>query len=129
MYGEDSFFTLTIIGRILVGSISLVLTVICVAVCLKFARGRQWPFRFANAFVLFVLFVWLSPQIYYTCYIFLLDVPWQIVIGAPPTPGELVRLLTFSDRANLSFHGQGLLGWLLMAIALLQPRLSFRRLH
>ena len=126
MYAEDSFFTLTTGGRILVGGISALLTLVCVAICAKLGWRRLLPARLIAAFAVFVFFVWLAPQIYYTCYIFLWDVPWQIVIGTPPYPTDLLRLLTFTDRANLSFHSQGLLGWLLIATALLLPRFSSR---
>jgi len=124
MYAGDSFFTLTSGGQVLVGGLSLLLTVICLAVYVKLSWRRPWPARLIAAFSVFVFFVWLSPQIYYVCYIFLRGVPWQMVIGIPPSPSELLKLLTFSDRANLSFHSRGLLGWILIAVALFQPRLT-----
>ncbi|MGI9357314.1 MAG: hypothetical protein ACR2PF_19430 [Rhizobiaceae bacterium] len=123
MYAGDSYFTLTSGGQVLIGSISMLLALACVAVCAKLAWRRPWPARLIAALAVFVFFVWLSPQVYYTCYIFLWDVSWQIVIGIPPSPEDVLRILTFTNRANLSFHSQGLLGWLLIATALLLPRL------
>ena len=72
-----------------------------------------------------MVFVWLAPQAYYFYYIYLFGtLPWQSVVSWPPQPAELFDLLLFRNRQNLSFHSQGLLGWLLMLAALLAPRLS-----
>ncbi len=85
----------------------------------RVTRGRKWWLRLGAAVVLFVLFVWLSPQVYYTYYGFLFeDLPRQLVIGDPPGPGRLAQLMTFSWRANLSAHSQGLLGWAMILTAL-----------
>ncbi len=127
MYAEDSFFTLTSGGQVLVGSISLLLAIVSLGASIRLSMRQSLPARMIGAFAVFFFFVWLSPQIYYTCYIFLLGVPWQVVIGTPPSPTDLLRLLTFTDRANLSFHGQGLLGWLLIVTAMLQPRFAALR--
>ncbi|MEN0040319.1 MAG: hypothetical protein AAF764_03175 [Pseudomonadota bacterium] len=75
--------------------------------------------------VAFALFDWLTPQIYYFYYLGVIgDLPLQVVMDLPPTPTDLLRLLTFNERSNLSFHSRGLLGWALIAIALMQ---SWRR--
>ncbi len=75
------------------------------------------------ALVLFWLFVWLSPQIYYWYYLLIFDgLPVQSVIGTPPTPFDLIRLIGFSDRHDLSHHGQGVLGWALVLTALWPQR-------
>lgn len=81
-------------------------------------RRPVWQ-RLLAALALFWLFVWLSPQIYYGYYLLIFDgLPIQSVIKLPPGPGHMVRLLTFTEEASLSRHGQGLLGWLLIASAL-----------
>lgn len=127
MYTDDSFFTLTLSGRIGLASISLALTVAVVVILWKVTGNRHGivrhgVVRLLVALVTLYLFEWLSPQIYYLYYVFLLDVPWQNVIGYPPTLRALLKLLTFSDNANLSYHARGLLGWLLIALAIIRGR-------
>jgi hypothetical protein len=69
------------------------------------------------------LFVWLSPQAYYTYYLFLFDgLEFKNVIKSPPTMTEMFSLLTFSDRANFSNHGKALLGWGLIMLSILGSR-------
>lgn len=115
MYAEDSFFTLTMIGRIGLIAVSACLTLLVFWLNWRLARRRIWPLRLLIAASTFVGFLWLAPQVYYTYYIFLLDgLEWQNVVGHPPTAGEISSLLTFQARPNLSFHAQGLLGWALV---------------
>ncbi|MEO1139034.1 MAG: hypothetical protein AAFW87_06220 [Pseudomonadota bacterium] len=74
--------------------------------------------RIVLAITVFWAFLWLSPQVYYFYYMLIIDsLPWQIVIKAPPGAGDLVRLMSFSDDASLSAHGQGALGWAMVAAA------------
>ena len=127
MYAEDSFFTLTVPGRVGLVCVSLILSGVTLAVLWRLAKLLTWPVRLGLALVLFYLFVWLSPQFYYLYYIFLLEgLPWQLVIGAPPSIGDMARLLLFQDSANLSYHSRGALGWLMILVSLLQPRLAQR---
>ncbi|MEM1317291.1 MAG: hypothetical protein AAGF29_03395, partial [Pseudomonadota bacterium] len=87
------------------------------------AKDRALWQRLVISLVAFALFDWLTPQIYYFYYLAAIgDLPLQVVIDLPPTPMDLLRLLTFSERSNLSFHSRGLLGWVLIAIALMQSR-------
>ena len=69
---------------------------------------------------LFYLFIWLSPQVYYSYYLIIFDdLPLQIVIKDGPSLAELGNLLSMTDRPFLSQHGQGLLGRaLLIQVAL-----------
>ena len=127
MYQDDSFFTLTQFGQVGLVSLSLILTVVVVVVLWRLTADRygivrHWVVRLLVALVTFYVFEWLSPQIYYLYYIFLLDVPWQMVIGVPPSPGSVLKLLAFGDNANLSYHARGLLGWLLIGLALIRDR-------
>ena len=125
MYAEDSFFTLTVLGRVGLVCVSLILSGVTLAVLWRLANTRNLLVRLTIALVLFYLFVWLSPQFYYLYYIFLLEgLTWQWVIGLPPSLSDMVRLLLFQDNANLSYHSRGALGWLMMLFALLQPRLA-----
>jgi hypothetical protein len=67
---------------------------------------------------LFWLFLWLSPQVYYLFYqLIFAGLPVQIVITWPPGAETVLRRLTFTGPATLSAHGQGLLGWALLVLA------------
>lgn len=118
MYQGDSFHTLSGGGQIAVLCLSLVLLALWMAACRHLARGRKIALRLAIALVLFALFEWLSPQAYYLLYIQIFDLPLQWVAGAPPGPVRLLRLLTFTAEWDLSHHGRGLLGWMLIGAAL-----------
>ena len=135
MYAEDSFFTLTMAGRIGLMFLSTALTaaVFLVArVTLRRARGlpaiKRLLAGFGIATGLFWVFVWLSPQIYYLYYQMIFDgLPWQIVVGPPPGLGHLVGLLAFAETDTLSDHSKGVLGWALFGYAIavmLRPRNS-----
>ncbi len=101
---------------------SATLALVLVALNWRIGRQRAVIWRCLMALVLFWLFVWLSPQIYYWYYRLIFDgLPVQSVIGTPPTPFDLIRLIGFSDRHDLSHHGQGVLGWA-MALTALWPQ-------
>ena len=118
MYNEDSFFTLSVPGQIGLFALSCTLTVITLLIVWRISKGRHWALRLSIGLLAFFSFEWLSPQLYYTYYIFLLEVPWQLVIHQPPTPFGLTKLLTFSEHSNLSYHSRGLLGWAIIFTAL-----------
>ena len=123
MYESDSFFTLTGSGQVGLACLSLVLAVGMLALTLWLARGRA---RIMSAFGLFFLFVWLSPQVYYVYYRMIIDgLPQQWVIGAPRW-GEAFGYLTFTGPGSLSAHGQGLLGWLMIGLALFRGKIIRR---
>lgn len=123
MYAEDSFFTLTLPGQIGLALLSCGLALFTIAVCWKLSANRLVWARLIIGLALFAGFIWLAPQIYYTYYIFILDdLPWQVVVGWPPSPLELLKIVTFQERTNLSFHAQGFLGWLLIAVAAFRNR-------
>lgn len=126
MYAEDSFFTLTSTGRAGVLTMSLALALLMVGL-VRVVPLRSAFARVGVAFMLFWLFVWLSPQAYYQLYRLLFDgLPQHWVIWPPRRPAEALRLLAFSGPETLSAHEQGALGWLMIAAALLRPFL-FRR--
>lgn len=123
MYAGDSFFTLgpggqtgLVILSLVMASISLGLTRL-----LTFHRNSVLrPFIWA---VVYISFIWLSPQGYYTYYRLIIDgLPAQAVIRAPPRPGDLLAYLTFTGDATLSAHATGVLGWLMLAVAFLPGR-------
>lgn len=127
MYANDSFFTLGIGGQIGLVLLSLVLTLAIVAAFWVFTKQRNVFVKLGLSVVVLWLFVWLSPQIYYTYYLFLFDsIEAQNVIKSPPTVSKILSLMTFSDRANFSHHGKGLLGWLLIVVSVLG---SYRHRH
>lgn len=130
IYAEDTFFNLTMTGRIGLAALSLVFAlVVLMAAARAFAlvrfdnRTLRIGARLAMALALFWAFEWLSPQIYYLYYLTIFDgLPWQIVVQAPPGVDELARLLGFADKAALSHHARGLLAWALIALALFWRR-------
>ena len=127
MYANDTFFNLTMAGRagLVVLSLALLALMIWLAaqILRKIDLGNRiatLPARLAVALALFWLFEWLSPQIYYQYYRLIFDgLPQQVVVKLPPpSPDALVELLTFSGKASLSHHMRGLLGWVLLVMAL-----------
>jgi hypothetical protein len=124
MYAEDSFFTLSNPGQIGLIAVSGALTAITLFACWRMTKKRALFTRMMIGVAAFYAFVWLTPQIYYIYYVFLLGVPWQIIIQMPPSPLSMVRLLSFSDIGNLSLHSRGLLGWLTLIIVLTSPYLG-----
>lgn len=118
MYSEDSFYTLGTYGRLAVIAVSLGMFAVLLALGYVLAKARKGVVRIAIGMFLFWIFVWLSPQVYYTLYQFLFEgLPRQWVVGNPPMADELVRLIIFSDRQTLSAHGQGVLFWALMLLS------------
>lgn len=119
MYAEDSFFSLTIAGR--AGLIVLTLLLFAGSIAVVRVMTRVWatPIRVVAAIMLFWVFVWLSPQIYYLYYMVVFNgLPLQNVIHPPPTPLDIFRLMTFSDYATLSDHGKGIMAWMMIVAAL-----------
>ncbi|MEM7491325.1 MAG: hypothetical protein AAF390_19600 [Pseudomonadota bacterium] len=121
MYEGDSFFTLTGWGQAGLATLSLCLWAATLGLCLRPAMAAR-SLRLTRGLVLFWLFVWFSPQVYYLYYQAIIDgLPWQVVVKAPPGPGRLWRLLTFTAEASLSRHSQGVLGWSLLALSWRSP--------
>ena len=117
MYNEDSFFTLSIPGQIGLVVLSRGLMLLCLWLAHVLGRGRRRALRLWLAFIIFWAFLWLSPQAYYAYYMTLFDgLPLQNVIKSPPGLSTIVSLLTFTDAPNLSNHGKGVLGWVLLAV-------------
>lgn len=119
MYEADSFFTLGTAERLGLLVLSAVLTLGVLYMVFRLARGRRAPVRFAIAAMAFIGFVWLSPQVYYTYYRLIFDgLPSQWVIDGPPSFLDLAAIVTFSGRTQLSDHGQGVLFWAMIGLAL-----------
>ncbi len=121
MYSEDSFFTLSVPGQIGLALISAAISIFVLLLCWKLCQGRKVWLRVTIGVALFIAFLCISPQLYYTYYIYLIEgLPWQIVMSLPPSPPEMFELMTFTGRQNLSVHSQGVLGWSLIITALLR---------
>lgn len=120
MYEGDTFFNLTILGRIGLAALSITLFVVCIAAFYWVAKRMSLVPRIVTALVFLWLFIWLSPQIYYLYYLLLFDgLPLQNVIRKPPDAQEIVGIMTFSDRAWLSSHAKALLGWTMILLSFL----------
>lgn len=120
MYQEDSFFSLSSLGQIGLGFVSVALSLAVLAIAWRLMRGRRIIMRLGIATIIFFLFVWLSPQVFYTYYIFIFnEVSWQNVIKRPPTPFSLAQYISFQGRATLSAHSKGILFWALIVLALI----------
>ncbi len=117
MYSQDSFHTLSAFGQVGLLVLSAALSGALIVLVWRLAAGRALMVRLLLALLLWVGFIWLSPQVYYTYYLFLFDgLPLQWVARGPQ-PGALARLLAFSGPATLSAHGAGLLGWAMLGCA------------
>ena len=121
MYQQDSFFDLSGWGQVGLLCISTTLFLLMLFITYRLLRNRPVWVRIVGALVLFWLFVWVSPQIYYTYYRMIIpDLPLQWVIWPPDSPLVALRYLFFQGPQNLSAHSQGLLGWSLMAVTFLK---------
>jgi len=126
MYDHDTFFQLSRLGQAGLATLSLLLALlmICASLALlkkspRLVTGMGLPVRLVFATGIFWLFLWLSPQIYYTYYQSLIEnLPWQNVISMPPTIGDLSRILLLQNTNSLAQHSQAVLGWLLILLAL-----------
>lgn len=123
MYAQDSFFTLGPAGQIGLAMLTLVLTGLMLWLVRRLGRSLPRAARIALALALFWAFLWLSPQVYYLYYQTIIPgLPWQSVIKAPPGPADVMRIMTFQDATTLSAHGRALLGWGMLAVAVVAAR-------
>lgn len=128
MYDGDSFYTLSMIGRAGLVLLSGLLAVALVWLFVKTTKQFNLILKLVFSIIFLWFFVWLSPQVYYAYYVFIFDtLEFKNVIKPPPTPKELLSLLSFSDRANFSNHSKGLLGWILIGISLKNSYFSANR--
>ncbi len=119
MYRDDSFFTLSGGAQIGLALVSFLLVWTVFWIVSTLAKGRPIWLRLMLAALLFVAFVWLSPQVYYAYYRAVIEgLPAQWVISAPNW--DPLHYLSFTGPRNLSAHGQGLLGWAMLALAVLR---------
>ncbi|MEM9060376.1 MAG: hypothetical protein AAGD13_07915 [Pseudomonadota bacterium] len=122
MYAQDSFFDLSRSGQFGLVCISAVLFVLWVLLTRFLLRDRAPWLKIGGALILFWVFVWVSPQVYYQYYRLIIpDLPLQWVIWPPAAPQEAISMLFFQGPQNLSAHSQGLLGWSLLLVPFLSP--------
>lgn len=127
MYDGDSFFTLTQWGRIGLMAVSVAFALAALGITRVMTYFRPYVLRVPIWVVLFITFVWASPQGYYIYYRLIFDgLPAQSVLGPLPPPEEIIALLTFRHNASLSAHSVGVLGWAMLVVALLPRRRSRR---
>ncbi len=120
MYEGDTFFSLTMTARVGLVLVSMGLAALTAAAFIKITCRMVWPLRLLLAPAVLWVFVWLSPQAFYLCYMLLFDhLPLQNVVQSPPRPSQIAHLLGFSGNAALSHHATGLLGWGLIILAIL----------
>ena len=123
MYDGDSFFTLGVAGQIGLLIVSLLMAAAALGITRLMTFHRPLILRPFIWAVLFISFIWLSPQGYYTYYRLIFDgLPAQSVIQAPPPPEEILALLTFTGPVTLSAHSVGVLGWLMFVVAVWPQR-------
>lgn len=116
MYQQDSFFDLSASGQVGLVMISIALGVLAVGATTALFRRHTAVIRIGGALFAFWLFVWASPQLYYLYYWTIFpDLPMQWVIWPPPGPLKALNMLGFQYLQNLSAHGQGILGWCMLA--------------
>ncbi|MBW4706927.1 hypothetical protein KX928_03905 [Roseobacter sp. YSTF-M11] len=123
IYGQDSFFTLSLAGQVGLAALSGGFALAMIWLSWRLTRNRAAWLRGITAVALFWFFIWLSPQAYYFYYLLVFDgLPAQWVVRSPATPSHLLRLLTFTADASLSHHGQGFLGWGMLVAGLWPQR-------
>lgn len=123
MYEGDGFFTLGVAGQIGLLLVSLAMAVLTLGLMRVLTFHRPYIMRPFIWAVVFISFVWLTPQGYYTYFRLIFDgLPAQPVIGAPPRPEELLALLSFTGEVTLSAHATGVLGWVMFVVAMLPRR-------
>ncbi len=120
MYQQDSFFDLSQWERVGFVCISAMLAILFRFASYRLLRNKPILIRLSGALILFWVFVWVSPQIYYTYYRMIIpDLPLQWVIWPPASPVDALRMMVFSGPQNLSAHSQGILGWVLLVVPFL----------
>ena len=130
MYQQDSFFDLSGWGQVGLALISVTLFVAMLLITRRLLRCFPVWARIGGALVLFWLFVWASPQIYYMYYRMIIpDLPLQWVIWHAREPLKPLEMLFFAYQSNLSAHGQGILGWAMILTAMGFPRARGERVR
>lgn len=115
-FEQDSFFDLTPWGQTGLALISLVMGLGMLWLAWIVGRSVAWALWVC---VLFWLFLWLSPQVYYTYYLTLFEfLEQQIVVTWPPIgPEAFLYGVAGEYGSTLRGIGQGVMFWGMMALA------------
>ena len=119
MYDQDTFFELTKFAQAGLAALSVLLGLFFIYLAnliFKAMPRLGWSaglaLRLGIAVTLLWLFLWLSPQVYYLYYQAIFDdLPWQIVVMAPPSITETGQVLFFQGKNSLAEHSKAILGW------------------
>jgi len=126
MYDQDTFFQLSKLGQAGLTLLSFLLALILAHLSRVIFRkipginlAVDLTLRLFTVIGIFWLFLWLSPQIYYIYYQFLIDsLPWQNIISTPPTARDLSCILLLQNTNSLAQHSKAVLGWFLILLAI-----------
>ena len=123
MYEGDSFFTLSPLGQVGLVLLSVALATATVWLAWRVALRSRLITRALIGLGVYMVFAWVSPQLYYSYYLMIFDgLPIQWVIKWPPEMMRAVAEFTFTDRSSLAAHGRGILGWLCVLVPLVLGR-------
>lgn len=112
-FSKDSFFTLSGTGQAGLLTLSVLMAALMLAMTRKICTGKKTVNRLGLAAILFVFFLWLSPQVYYSYYQLIIPgLPWQIVIKSP-----IERLISLHFRPTLAQLGQAILFLMMLLVA------------
>ncbi|MEM0988776.1 MAG: hypothetical protein AAGK00_07830 [Pseudomonadota bacterium] len=115
MCQDDTFFQLSLLAQAGVLVLAVAMAVAVSWAAWRLGRRANWPTRLLVALGAFLIFEWLSPQVFYLWYrVHIPDLPLQWVIGPWPRPGAAVEVLLFQTPGSLSAHGRAGLGWALI---------------
>jgi len=118
LYQNDSFYSLSTFGQLGLVFLSLLLCLGLMWVLCRLSRGRSVMVSVLLSLVLFYLFVWLSPQIYYSYYWLIMEnLPVQNVIKRPPSFYKIADFMFFQGRATYSNHAKGLMNLAMISLA------------
>jgi hypothetical protein len=138
-YDGDSFHRLDLPALLGLALLSIVLAIALFTLALTKTLGlwrfaTRWSLSavawrasadLVTSLLLFYVFVWFSPQLYYFYYLADFDgLPWQWVVKPPLDPRTVWDLLQLDPDGSLSEHLQGLLGRALALLALGAPALA-----
>ncbi|MEM7742078.1 MAG: hypothetical protein AAF409_00090 [Pseudomonadota bacterium] len=122
MYDGDTFFHLSLIGRIGLVALSGAMATLVLWAAWRLGHQAHWPTRLLVALGAFVLFEWLAPQIHYLWYRQVIEgLPLQWVISWP-RPVAAAEVLLLQSGTSLSAHGRAMLGWGLIAVLVIGGR-------
>lgn len=122
MYAEDTFFHLSLTGRVGLVVISGAMGALCLWGAWALGRRARWPARVLAGLGIFCVFEWLAPQVHYLWYRQVIDgLPLQWVIGRWPDPSAVWRVMGFQTPPSLSAHGRAGLGWTVLVVAIAAP--------